>query len=538
MGAVGGLLGTSGGAAGTGFSEAKGADLQTIFTPEQIAQQNALSQNTMQGQAKLLTALQQQGGLQQQTNAQNANTNLAGTAQQQAQQLGSQLANAGGIGNQMGAMSQQQRLNNQLSGAGGVQAQTQAIAGLGNVANRYGDIAEGRGPNPAQAMLNQQTGQNVANQAALMAGQRGAGANVGLLARQAAQQGANTQQQAVGQGAVMQANQQLNALQGMQGANSAMGGLGAGLVGQNQTGIGSQAAIAQNQVGNQLAQQNQGFQQQLAANQAVTGQANQMAGQQLAQTNANVAAAQGQQNMGIGAVNALNQANVASQASVNAANTQLANTTLGGQQDMIGGIMQSAGVGGAAAAAAGGYVAMADGGMPYPAPDGNGPMMPAPTPAPVAGPAPVTAAPAPGPSSSFASFLAGKMNTGDYASSLAAPAPVAEYKPETAAIASPGDSKLKKGSANIGALAMKAAPALLAGGGSPERDLTDGGHVTARVPSEKAVKPGNSYGNDKIKAVLSEHEIVLPRTVTLSKDPVKSAADFVAKVIAKRKVKK
>jgi hypothetical protein len=77
---------------------------------------------------------------------------------------------------------------------------------------QLGQIASGQGPNPAQTMLSQQTGQIVANQNALMAGQRGASSNVGLIARQAAQQGAATQQQAVGQGATMQAQQSLGAL--------------------------------------------------------------------------------------------------------------------------------------------------------------------------------------------------------------------------------------------------------------------------------------------------------------------------------------
>lgn len=91
----------------------------------------------------------------------------------------------------------------------------QAQNGLGNqsqVFNQLQGVANGTGPNPAQAMLNQATGQNVANQAALMAGQRGATGNVGLMARQAAQQGAGIQQNAAGQGATLQANQSLNAI--------------------------------------------------------------------------------------------------------------------------------------------------------------------------------------------------------------------------------------------------------------------------------------------------------------------------------------
>lgn len=96
----------------------------------------------------------------------------------------------------------------------------QAQNGLGNqssVFNQLQNVANGTGPNPAQAQLANATGANVANQAALMASQRGASGNAGLMARQAAQQGANIQQQAAGQGAALQANQSLNALNNMGG---------------------------------------------------------------------------------------------------------------------------------------------------------------------------------------------------------------------------------------------------------------------------------------------------------------------------------
>ncbi len=113
-----------------------------------------------------------------------------------------------------------------------IQAQQQLLA------NALLAQSRGQGPNPAQAALNQSTGQNIANQAALMASQRGSGGNVGLMARQAAQQGGNIQQQAVGQGATMQAQQQL-AAQGalaqqqaaMQQGNIAEQGVNAGMFG-------------------------------------------------------------------------------------------------------------------------------------------------------------------------------------------------------------------------------------------------------------------------------------------------------------------
>lgn len=132
------------------------------------------------------------------------------------------------------------------------QAGSQALAGNGLQANNIAqeqslqqqliNQGNGQGPNPAQAALNQATGNNIASQAALMANQRGGSANAGLIARQAAQQGANTQQQAVGQGATLQAQQQLAAQQGaaalqgqignqitnQQSANNQLLGIGAG----------------------------------------------------------------------------------------------------------------------------------------------------------------------------------------------------------------------------------------------------------------------------------------------------------------------
>lgn len=208
MGSIGGLLGVSGGAGGTGFNTPSGtnsAQLQTAYGNTQTAMGN---------QGALLSALQGQNGL-----------------------------------------SNQNQVYSQLQG-----------------------VASGQGPNPAQAMLNQSTGQNVANQAALMAGQRGASQNVGLMARQNAQQGAQIQQQAAGQGASMQAQQALGAI---------------GQAGQ---------------------------------------MANTMASNQIGQTNANVASQQGEQNT-------LQGANTAN----NAVQGQLANTTMQGQQGLLGGVMNSAG---------------------------------------------------------------------------------------------------------------------------------------------------------------------------------------------------
>lgn len=108
----------------------------------------------------------------------------------------------------------QQGLSQQQQFLQAIQAQN----GLGNqssVFNQLQGVANGTGPNPAAAQLAQATAANTANQSALMAGQRGASQNVGLIARQSAMQGGANQQQAAGQAATLQANQSLNALNSM-----------------------------------------------------------------------------------------------------------------------------------------------------------------------------------------------------------------------------------------------------------------------------------------------------------------------------------
>lgn len=245
MGFVSGLLGTAGGVNGTGIS---GPSQANILNPTTTAQAStAYDQNQ--------AALQQQQNFLQATQAQN------------------------GLGNQT------------------------------NVYNQLQGVANGTGPNPAQAQLAQSTGANVANQAALMAGQRGAGANAGLIARQAAMQGSQIQQNAAGQAATMQANQSLNA-------------------------IGQAGQIANTQ-----------------------------AAQQAAATGANTAANQGEQGQLLNSIAQQNNANVGMQSSVNSANAGLAGTAMQGQQNLLGGI--TGGIGSALGLAQGGRVGYASGGGVY-----------------------------------------------------------------------------------------------------------------------------------------------------------------------------
>jgi hypothetical protein len=120
-----------------------------------------------------------------------------------------------------GALNQQQGVTNTLNqglnqGAGSQQALT----------NMYLQQASGQGPNPAVSELNQNTGQLIAQQAGLAGGQRGAGANVGLIASQNAAQGSATQQAAVGQAATLGAQQQLAAESNLQNLAASQVGQG------------------------------------------------------------------------------------------------------------------------------------------------------------------------------------------------------------------------------------------------------------------------------------------------------------------------
>lgn len=144
--------------------------------------------------------------------------------------------------NTQDVLKQQQDFTAALQGQNGIQNQS-------NVYNQLQQQALGQGPNPAQAMLANQTGNNAAQQAALMAGQRGSSANSGLIARQAAQQGGALQQQAAGQGAALQAQQSANAL-------GQMGNMAGQQVAQQANGLQGINNIAQANMGN-MAQQNQ-----------------------------------------------------------------------------------------------------------------------------------------------------------------------------------------------------------------------------------------------------------------------------------------
>lgn len=508
-GPLGGLIGSAGGMNGTGISGPEGAPIQQGVDLGQVGGAYQGAQQGLAQQQDLLNALKGQNGIGNQSDV-----------FKQGQQIAQQQADANGIGKQNAVFGSLSDIKNQQAGT----------------AQQYQNIANGTGPNPAQAALNNATGQNVANQAALMASQRGAGANVGLLARQAAQQGAATQQQAVGQGAQMQAQQQIAGLQGLAGQQAAMG----------QTAVNA-GNLATQQAAAQQAQQ-----------QALAGQAATQVGQQIGATTGLSQGQQSEQGQLLGGINAQNSAAVGSQNSVNAANAGMANTVTTGQQGVIGGAFN--GLGAVIGKAQGGVVHhMAVGGQL----------------------APVSPEPA-GPISSFGKFLSG----------WASPQNESATSMGTMGAQTQGGNALNKGASNLvsgivkgikgkplaaqsgvpmagpdvmgsmmdtalaaqgGVAQNNGVPAMVSEGevivppqiaqsnNAPSKSAAfvrqakeSGGTVQASSPDQKAIKKGNSYDNDKIPKTIPEGSIVIPRAVMQSKNPERSAHDFVSKVLAKR----
>jgi hypothetical protein len=463
----------------------------------------------------------------------NGAVNNLNTATGQGQDLYKGIVANNGLGTQKAATGQQGNLNTSLGNANGVGVEQGAVGNLQDVFSKQGqtlgqlsDISQGRGPNPAQTMLNQATGQNVANQAALMAGQRGAGTNVGMIARQAGQQGAGIQQNAAGQAATLEAQQRLGALgqmggqeQNMGNTGQQIGNLGAGIVGQTQTGIGQLFGQGATTTGQAIGQ-----------NATNLGAGNTQVGNVIGATGQNITGNLGNQGQVLGSAGQYNADVTAGTGNVNTNNTNMNIPVIKGKQDVTGGILNGAGpilgglsgiIGGgsgaAGAAGAGEGAATAANAAPYIAEvgaaaakggmieksyaDGGDVNQPDSGPSVVQAPAPIQQ---PGPQSSFGRFLTG-IGSGMKTNGSTDP--------------------LQKGTTNFLTALSK-----MSKGGMAK----DGGPVKAKTPDQKAVKKGNSYDNDKVPAMLSEGEIVIPRSVLQSGDPVHGASQFVAQVLAKR----
>lgn len=389
-----------------GILGGKGSVANQIFNP--VGELIGLNQNQFQAQA---------APIQQGTNAAQLNT-----AYDQSQN----------------GISFQQALINELKNQKAIENQSANYSALNNVVN-------GTGPNPAQAMLNNSTGQNVENQAALMASQRGAGVNPGMVARQTARQGADIQQNAVGQGAALQAKQSLDAMN-------------------------AQSGIAQNQV-NQYGQ-------------AVTGLNNAVQNEQSILQNAN---------------NAYNNANVGMVSNMNNVNSGVAAGNQSARNGLFGGLLN--GVSSMAAMFAEGGEVEADLGDTAFAPQA---VIPAPN---------IGAPPAPIDQSAAFKKSGGGGGGGGMGSMLSF---------------NHGGS-VPGGPISHAGKWLNSVPQPMACGGKVQMMANSGG----RVPGKAAVQ-GDSYKNDTIPAMLSSKEIVLPRSVTMSKDPAAAAAKFVQAIMAKK----
>lgn len=384
-------------------------------------------------------------------------------------------------GHSQAGLAQQQNFVNALNAQNGIGNQSNVFGQQQALANQLQGVANGTGPNPAMAQLNNTTGQNVQNQAAMMAGQRGAGANVGLMARQAAMQGANTQQQAVGQGAVMQAQQQL---------------AGMNALGQQQANM---ANLSTQQVGQQ-------------AN-AINGY-NTMA--------------QGEQGQLLGANTNYNNALVSSQNNVNNNNTAISQGNQNTKANMFGGMMSAASsMGGAMMGAEGGTTADMPKQMPMQHFDMGG-----------------TVQVVDGPASSIGRFVTGapvaigmptdsgnnkpiqdQMDMSQQNSKPPAQSAQSSSGGGTAAGATPA----AKGTGSLGPMMT------MAKGGMMNKAPIDSDKLAAEgkpVPGKAPVK-GNSLANDKVPAMLSPKEIVIPRSITMADNAPEKAAAFVAAILAK-----
>jgi len=313
--------------------------------------------------------------------------------------------------------------------------------------------------NQANVFAQQQALADMLNQQA-----QGGGPNP-ALAQLAQTTGQNVAQQA----ALMAGQRGMSVNPGLAARQIAAQGLAA-----NQQ-AGGQAAImrANQQLAAQQALQNQ--------QQNMAGLAGQQVGQQAGATNAYGNAAQNQFGALQGALAAQNQANVGMQSNINNANAGIAGINAKGQQGLFGGAMNSVGsvIGGLAH---GGVVGCyADGGQ-------------------------VTDVPADkfGPES----FLGSMLNK--------------PQEPEQ----NPAEDPLFLGSSNllggalkkVGSLVSSAAPAASSASAIVPALVASGGKVPGKAPVA-----GDSYANDKVPAMLSPGEVVIPRTAV--KDP-NSTAEF------------
>lgn len=85
--------------------------------------------------------------------------------------------------------------------------------------------------------------------------------------------------------------------------------------------------------------------------------------------------------------------------------------------------------------------------------------------------------------------------------------------------------------------AIQSAPGIDLKNSAPASLMKKGGAVKAQAPSQKSKVKDDSLKNDKVPALLSEGEIVIPRHITEHPQAPKKAAEFVQAVLNKRRMK-
>lgn len=411
-----------------------------------------------------------------------------------------QLTNSYDMNNN--ALNGQQNLAAQLAGQNGMQNQQDVYGQQQQLANSLQMQVQGQGPNPAQQMLANQTGNNIAAQNAMMASQRGSSANTGLLGRQASMQGANIQQQAVGQGALMQANQQLAAQQQLMGQQQAMQGVAGSQIGNQ---MNAQNAYTQNTLGNQnqFIGANQGFNNALLGNQSNSNNVNAA----MAQTNANNTAGaiggmfKGLQSAAMPSAPSMAQGGMVQSNQMDPQLSTIASIYHGQNYDD------------------GGYVNLGS-----PNAIGNG-----------------------SPLAADANYTPAKKSGGD-PSSAAQDNPFGE---EGMGGAMAGAGEAEGGGSALGLLALANRGGVMRGGKQVQAMVSPGevyvppkevskvasgkesiAEAGKKVPGKANVK-GDSLKNDTVPAKLEEGGIVIPRSVLDSDDPMKAGTEFLKNALRK-----
>jgi len=271
---------------------------------------------------------------------------------------------------------------------------------------------------------------------------------------------------------------------GQRGAGSNVGLL-ARQIGQQGAGVQQQAV---GQAAALQAQQQLNAMNTLQNQQALMGSlAGSQVGQQLQGLQGYNQAAQAQQAQLLAALDAYNRNKVAMQSNINATNAGLQSQVAGAQAGLMGGVL--GGVGSALGLAEGGEV------------------------------------PDVGPKSFVGKFFQGYQESINPAAEAPnAFMPMAQGQNQALVT---GLAKLGSGLGNL--FQSSAAPQ----GVASDAISLNVGSKGGKVPG-KAEVSGNSTKNDNVPALLSPGEVVIPRSVMNSKDPVKNAAKFVADVLAKK----